>query len=107
MPENKVTFGISNMHVAFLGQAQTGKIEVTNPPSTDGEIELQVTADTLLGVDSPASNVELYTKKWNPPVEKEIENLFKSLGIAYQKSQEFLDDEDLYQTVYEISLIGG
>jgi phi13 family phage major tail protein len=57
MPENKVTFGISNMHVAFLGQAQTGKIEVADPPSTDGEIELQVTADTLLGVDSPASVV--------------------------------------------------
>jgi phi13 family phage major tail protein len=57
MPENKVTFGISNMHVAFLGQAQTGKIEVTNPPSTDGEITLQITADTLLGVDSPASVV--------------------------------------------------
>ena len=57
MPENKVTFGISNMYVAFIGQAQTGKIEVTDPPGTDGEIEIEVTADDLLGVDSPQAVV--------------------------------------------------
>lgn len=58
MPEeNKVTFGISNMHVAFLEQAQTEKIEVTDPPESGGDIELEITADDILGVDSPATVV--------------------------------------------------
>src|SRR5690554_3478931 len=57
MTGNKVTFGISNMHVAFIGQAQAGKIEVTDPPTTDGEVTIEVTADALLGVSSPTSVV--------------------------------------------------
>jgi len=64
-------------------------------------------ADNINYVGVEYFNVELYTKKWNPPVEKEVESLLKSLGIAYDKSQTFLDSEDLYQTVYEIKLIGG
>jgi phi13 family phage major tail protein len=53
MGNGKVKFGLENVHIAFIGQAQTEKIEVTAPPSTDGEITITVTADTLLGVDSP------------------------------------------------------
>ena len=64
-------------------------------------------ADNINYVGIEYFNVELYTKDWNPPVEKEVENLFKYLEIAYEKSQTFLDSEDLYQTVYEIKLIGG
>ena len=103
--ENKVTFGISNMHVAFIGQSQTGKIEVTDPPGTDGEIEIEVTADDLLGVDSPQAVVvplasETHTNaakvgggrvagiphirpaydKFVPKMEKDIEKIIKSGG---------------------------
>jgi phi13 family phage major tail protein len=109
MPENKVTFGISNMHVAFLGQAQTGKIEVTNPPSTDGEIELQVTADTLLGVDSPASVVvplasETHTNAAkvasaivnvlnNDDVISEVFRAWHDVGVVYLATKVAQDDD--------------
>jgi phi13 family phage major tail protein len=54
---NKGTWGLRNLHIAFKGEAQAEKIEVTAAPSTDGEIEIQVTAGTLLGADSPHSVV--------------------------------------------------
>jgi len=54
---NKGTWGLRNLHIAFKGEAQTEKIEVTAAPSTDGEIEIQITAGTLLGADSPHSVV--------------------------------------------------
>ena len=50
---NKVKFGLEKVHIAFKGVAQTQSIEVTKPPSTDGEATLTVTATTLLGDDSP------------------------------------------------------
>jgi len=53
MSQNKVKFGLEQVHIAFMGVSQTEKIEVTDPPTTDGEIEIEVTADSLLGLDSP------------------------------------------------------
>jgi len=50
---NKVRFGLEQVHVAFKGVAQTQSIEVTEPPSTDGEVTITVTATTLLAADSP------------------------------------------------------
>jgi phi13 family phage major tail protein len=50
---NKVKFGLEKVHIAFKGVAQTQSIEVTEPPSTDGEVTLTITATTLLGTDSP------------------------------------------------------
>jgi len=49
--------------------------------------------------------IELYQTKYYPPVEKELDNLLKENGLAYDKSRSPIPDEDLYQTVYEISLI--
>ena len=57
MSANKVKFGLEKVHVAYKGVAQTEKIEVTDPPTSDGEITLEITADTLLGIDSPVSVV--------------------------------------------------
>lgn len=52
---NKVTFGLEQVHIAFMGTVQTETIEVTAPCTTDGEITVTVTATTLLGAESPAS----------------------------------------------------
>ena len=50
---NKVKFGLEKVHIAFLETAQTEKIEITDVPTSDGDVTITVTADTLLGVDSP------------------------------------------------------
>ncbi|TDX52139.1 major tail protein [Orenia marismortui] len=54
---NKVKFGLEKVHIAFKGVSQTKSIEVTDPPGTDGEITVTVTADSLLGISSPVSVV--------------------------------------------------
>jgi phi13 family phage major tail protein len=57
MANNKFTYGMEKVHVAFKGVAQTETIEVTNECETDGEVTVTVTATALLGVASPASVV--------------------------------------------------
>lgn len=49
MPMNKVTFGLSHVHVAFKGVAQVESIEVTHGCSTDGEMTVTVTGAPLAG----------------------------------------------------------
>jgi|GEM_PF-439523 len=53
MSANKVKYGLEQVHIAFMGVSQTESIEVTGVPTADGEITITVTADTLLGLDSP------------------------------------------------------
>lgn len=62
-------------------------------------------ADNINYVDVKNFQIELYTDKYYPPTEKEVEDLLKNIGLAYDKSQVPMPDEDLYQTVYEIKLI--
>lgn len=50
---NKVRFGLEQVHIAFDGIAQTQSIEVNDPPTTDGEVTITITATTLLAADSP------------------------------------------------------
>jgi hypothetical protein len=49
--------------------------------------------------------VELYTVKKYPPTEKEVEDKFKELKLAYEKYETYLNKEELYQIVYRITLI--
>lgn len=55
MPENKITFGLENVHIAILGVSQVESIEVTAGCTTDGEIAVQVSSAAVTG--SPVSVV--------------------------------------------------
>jgi phi13 family phage major tail protein len=57
MSQNKITYGFEKVHIAFKGVSQTETIEVTNHCTTDGEITVTVTAETLLSGVSPVSVV--------------------------------------------------
>ena len=48
--------------------------------------------------------VELYTKNKQPEAEKKIEDALDGADIFYEKSEIFLETEELYQIVYEIQL---
>lgn len=55
MSNNKVTFGLEKVHIAFQGVAQTEQIDITAGATTDGEITVVVTAAAVTG--SPVSVV--------------------------------------------------
>jgi len=51
--------------------------------------------------------VELYTKTKDLPREKLVQDKLKELELPYNKSEAWIDEEKIYQVVYEIQLIGG
>ncbi|MNW67893.1 hypothetical protein D3C74_465610 [compost metagenome] len=51
--------------------------------------------------------MELYTTKKDLATEKKVQDKLKELGLPYSKLESWLDDEKLYQILYEIQLIGG
>lgn len=50
--------------------------------------------------------VELYTSKKDMAAEKRVQDKLKELGLPYRKLENWLDDEKLYQVIYEIQLVG-
>jgi len=46
--------------------------------------------------------VELYTAKKDPVSEKLIEDLFDEHDIYWEKTETYIESEDLYQVLYEI-----
>ena len=55
-------------------------------------------------VHSQADNyqVELYTKTKDPTSEKLVEDLFDANDIYWEKTETYIESEDLYQVLYEI-----
>lgn len=49
--------------------------------------------------------VELFTKTKDPTAEAAVEAVLKSAGFSWYKQTDFLNDEKLYQTVFETEVI--
>jgi len=64
-------------------------------------------ADNQNYVEISNFQVELYTNKKDLAVEKLVQDKLKELGLPYSKVEAWLDDEKLFQVIYEIQLIGG
>lgn len=64
-------------------------------------------ADNQNYVEISNFQVELYTNKKDLTVEKLVQDKLKELGLPYSKVEAWLDDEKLFQVIYEIQLIGG
>lgn len=95
------TLGYPVAYDTFKKQQKTPFITILYKNNDD------LMADDINYVDIKNFQVELYTEKYYPPVEKEIETLFKNRGITYEKFQTYLKKDNLYQTVYRIKIIGG
>lgn len=50
--------------------------------------------------------VELYTKIKDLASEKKLQDKLKELGMTYSKTEAWLDEEKIFQIIYEIQLIG-
>ena len=48
--------------------------------------------------------VELYSEKKDLASEKLIENLFDNNNIYYEKSEVYIENEKMYQVIYEIQI---
>jgi len=64
-------------------------------------------ADNINSIPANNFQVELYTKTKDLVKEKLIEDKFKSLELPYQKLETWIDEEKVYQILYEIQLTGG
>jgi len=66
-----------------------------------------VMADNINYVGVSNIQIELYTDHKDLTAEAAVQNKLKELGLPYSKTGTYLEDEKLFQTIYEIQLIGG
>ena len=59
-------------------------------------------ADNKVYRKVPHYQVELYTTKKDPATEKMLEDLFDTHDIYWEKTETYIESEDLYQVLYEI-----
>lgn len=63
-------------------------------------------ADNINYLEIGNFQVELYTKVKDLAAEKKVKDKFKELQMPYSKTEAWLDEEKLFQIIYEIQLIG-
>lgn len=51
--------------------------------------------------------VELYTAKKDLTAEQKVQDKLKELGLPYRKFETYLDEEKMFQILYEIQILGG
>lgn len=52
-----------------------------------------------------ALNVELYTSNKDFNIEEYLESVFQEHGLCFMKSESYLDDENMYEVLYELEVI--
>lgn len=67
--------------------------------------ENDVFADNSNFVNKRQLFIELFTTKKDGTTEASIESTLKSKGLTWYKQTDFLNDEQLYQTTYEMEVI--
>jgi hypothetical protein len=64
-------------------------------------------ADNINYVPIENFQVELYTDKKDLATEQKVQDKLKELGLPYRKFETYLDEEKVYQILYEIQILGG
>jgi hypothetical protein len=65
------------------------------------------TADSMVYLKRDNYQVELYTEKKDIALEEKLEGIFDSYGLVYDKTETYLQSEQLLEVIYEIQMIGG
>ena len=52
-------------------------------------------------------NIELYTDKKDPDIESKIEDILTAHELPYEKSEVWIEDEKMYEVLYQTEIIGG
>jgi hypothetical protein len=64
-------------------------------------------ADNINYVPIENFQVELYTTKKDLVAEQKVQDKLKELGLPYRKFETWLDEEKMFQILYEIQILGG
>jgi len=64
-------------------------------------------ADNLNYVGISNVQIELYTDKKDLAAEMKVQNKLKEVGLPYAKTEAYLEDEKLFQVIYEIQIVGA
>ena len=67
--------------------------------------DLQADNQNYIGISN--FQVELYTAEKDLAAEKKVEDKLKELGLPFSKVEAWLEDEKVFQIIYEVQLIGG
>ena len=93
------SFGMPWRYSHFSQTPATPYVVYYFPNSAD------VYADSSNYIDKRALNIELFTKAKDPDAEASVEAVLKSKGLTWYKQTDFLSDELIYQTTYEMEVI--
>ena len=55
-------------------------------------------------LDIDVVNIELYTDKKDPELEKKLQGLLTESGFVYEKNEAWIESEKLYEVVYEFEM---
>lgn len=64
-------------------------------------------ADNINYVAIGNFQIELYTAKKDLAAEKLLQEKLGELQLTYTKTETYIDEEKLFQVIYEIQLVGG
>ena len=93
-------FGISFAYDHFSeGEAPDPPFICYMIPSTDN-----FAADGTVYLDIDVVNIELYTDKKDPELEKKLQGLLTESGFVYEKNEAWIESEKLYEVVYEFEM---
>lgn len=62
-------------------------------------------ADGTNWIDVKQLNIELYTDNKEFELEKKIEQVLKENDLSYLKSESYINDENMYEVLYETEVI--
>ncbi|PAF32112.1 hypothetical protein CHI14_09410 [Paenibacillus sp. 7516] len=64
-------------------------------------------ADNVNYAEIPNFQVELYTEKKDPVAEEKVKAKLKEMQLPYNRTETYLESENMFQMVFTIQLIGG
>lgn len=65
-------------------------------PNTDN-----FSADGMVYLDVDVIDIELYTDKKDPALERRLQDILTAAGIFFEKNEVWIESEKLYEVVYE------
>jgi hypothetical protein len=86
-------------------------VDNNNPPPAPPYVVYLRTFDNNIASDAKVHGkfktyqIELYTDKKDPAVEKKLEEILNTIGTDYSTSEDYIESEALYQVVYQIKII--